>query len=328
MKRINITLVSPSKVLSAYKSDSEYQAWIDSCIAQGVWGSVGNYSIEVLDATAELEAKRQALESTPKSTFDSHANNQSNPHSVTKAQIGLENVDNISAADLRDRSTHTGSQLASTISDFNEAAQDAVGNALLDSADINFNYPDVDNQITAELTTTGVTAGTYSLVTVDNKGRITAGSNTGSITRYSYVTTSTTSNSNATYTTVTQLTTDSLPAGLYRVSFRGRAQSGSTTNGTGIRVSNGTATVTTVNIAWAIAQGANGVSQKFQFDQIATNTNITSASANVANTDFAIAGDGVLRITTPGTLVIQLRSELNGTASSLLADSALTLELV
>lgn len=119
-----------------------------------------------------------------------------------------------------------------------------------------------------------------------------------------------------------------MPAGLYRVSFRGRCQSGSTTNGTGVRVSNGTATVTTVNIAWAISQGANGVSQKFQFDQIATNTNITTASAAAANTDFAILGDGVIRITTPGTLIVQLRSELNGTASSLLADSCFVLELV
>jgi hypothetical protein len=96
MKKINVTLVSPSKVLSAYKNDSEYQAWIDTCIAQGVWGASGNYSIEVLDATAELESKRQALESTPKSAFDSHANSTNNPHSVTKAQIGLSEVDNTS----------------------------------------------------------------------------------------------------------------------------------------------------------------------------------------------------------------------------------------
>lgn len=325
MKKINVTLISPSKVLSAYKNDSEYQAWIDGCIAQGVWGASGNYSIEVLDATAELEAKRQAAEVTPKSVFDLHANSTSNPHSVTKAQIGLENVPDV---DATLRSNHSGTQLSSTISDFNEAAQDAVGNALLDSEDINFSYPDVDNQITAQLTATGVVAGTYSLVTVDDKGRITAGSNTGSITRYSYATASTTSNSNATYTTVAQLTTASLPAGLYRVSFRGRGQSGSTTNGTGVRVSNGTATVTMVNIAWAISQGANGVSQKFQFDQIATNTNITTASAAAANTDFAILGDGLIRITTSGTLIIQLRSELNGTASSLLADSCFILELV
>lgn len=47
-----------------------------------------------------------------------HKADTANPHSVTKAQIGLSNVDNVSAANLRDRSTHTGQQLASTISDF------------------------------------------------------------------------------------------------------------------------------------------------------------------------------------------------------------------
>jgi pectin methylesterase-like acyl-CoA thioesterase len=180
----------------------------------------------------------------------------------------------------------------------------------------------------ATLANSGVVAGTYSLVTVDSKGRVTFGSNTGSITRYSYFTTSPNVNSNATYTTVAELTTASLPTGLYRVSFRGRAQSASTTNGTGVRISNGTAVVSTVAVSWAIAQGANGVSQKYQYDQTAANTNVTSTSANAANTDFAITGDGVIRITSAGTLVIQLRSELNGTASTLLADSSLVLELL
>jgi hypothetical protein len=99
MKRINVTLVSSGQVLSSYKNNSEYQSWIDTCIAQGVWGASGNYTIEVVDATAELEAKRQAIEATPKFAFDSHANSTSNPHSVTKSQIGLSNVDNTSDAE-------------------------------------------------------------------------------------------------------------------------------------------------------------------------------------------------------------------------------------
>lgn len=47
-----------------------------------------------------------------------HTGNTSNPHAVTKAQVGLGSVDNVSASSLRDRTTHTGSQTASTISDF------------------------------------------------------------------------------------------------------------------------------------------------------------------------------------------------------------------
>ncbi len=44
---------------------------------------------------------------------------------VTKSQIGLGSVDNVSAVSLRDRSTHTGTQPASTISDFDLAAMTA-----------------------------------------------------------------------------------------------------------------------------------------------------------------------------------------------------------
>lgn len=327
MKKVNVYVNSILR-WAAYKKDDEYQAWIDYAVANNLWGQPGSYTVEVVDATVELEQKRLQNEAAKKQDFDSHVNNTSNPHSVTKDQIGLGSVDDISSADLRDRLTHTGTQLSSTISDFNEAAQDAVGNSLLDSADINFTYPDPQNQITAELTQTGVVAGTYSLVSVDSKGRITGGSNTGSITRYSTINGATATNSNATYTTVASLTTVSLPVGLYKISFRGRGQSGSTTNGTGIRLSNGTATISTINIAWNITQGANGVSQKFQFDQIAANTNVTSASAAAANTDFGISGEGIVRITVAGTLLIQLRSELNGTASSLLADSFLEVTLV
>lgn len=42
---------------------------------------------------------------------------------LDKSAVGLSNVDNVSAANLRDRSTHTGTQLASTISDFTTAVQ-------------------------------------------------------------------------------------------------------------------------------------------------------------------------------------------------------------
>jgi len=114
------------------------------------------------------------------------------------------------------------------VTDFVEAAQDAVGTALLDSADIDFSYPDVSNQITAVLTTSGAAAGTYggtSLVnlTVDNKGRITSVSNAGSLALgdnfedfSDLVTFTTTSNVNQVAAT---FTTASKEIGRYRVGF-------------------------------------------------------------------------------------------------------------
>lgn len=47
-----------------------------------------------------------------------HLADTANPHSVTKAQVGLGSVDNVASATLLARANHTGTQLAATISDF------------------------------------------------------------------------------------------------------------------------------------------------------------------------------------------------------------------
>lgn len=130
----------------------------------------------------------------------------------------------------RNRSNHTGTQLSSTISDFNEAAQDAVGNILTNSADINFNYNDAGNSISSLLTTTGVSAGTYGtpstfpIVTVDNKGRITniTTDTVSAIFGSSFFNAESLGLSTVASTTFTNkvtLTTTSVPAGTYRVGW-------------------------------------------------------------------------------------------------------------
>lgn len=92
------------------------------------------------------------------------------------------------------RANHTGTQLSTTISDFDEAAQDAVGGILTDTNSVDMTYDDGNNQIKADvkvvaaggieiqatgiqLTATGVGAGTYTKVTVDVKGRVTTATN-------------------------------------------------------------------------------------------------------------------------------------------------------
>lgn len=329
MKKINVTILASGKILSAYKKNEEYQSWIDSCIASEVWGKINDYTIDVIDATEELELKRQEKETATKIYVDNHINNKSNPHEISKEQVGLGNVDNVSAGELRDRSSHTGTQLASTISDFIESAQDAVGNALLNSSDINFSYPDIDNKITASLTDSGVISGSYSLVSVDSKGRVVSGSNNSStVTKFSYFTSSTTSRAGQTFITVQGLVTDSLPIGLYAIRFFGRLQSGGNTNGTGLRLNVETAEVSTCNINWFIDQGTNGTQQTYQYSQLDTSINITSASPPSANTTFNAQARGVVRIISPGSLKVEIRSELNNTSSSILADSYITLELI
>lgn len=90
------------------------------------------------------------------------------------------------------RADHTGTQLASTISNFEIAAQQSVGAILTDTYSVDFTYDDANHQIKAalilasgsgleitstgvRLTDTGVSAGTYPKVTVDAKGRVTTG---------------------------------------------------------------------------------------------------------------------------------------------------------
>lgn len=112
--------------------------------------------------------------------IDSHIASTSNPHAVTKAQVGLGSVDNTSdlskpistatqtalnlkydasnpngyetptqlnARDTanRARANHTGTQLASTISDLNETVQDMMSTFLQDSASVDFTYNDAGN---------------------------------------------------------------------------------------------------------------------------------------------------------------------------------------
>ncbi len=70
--------------------------------------------------------------------------------------IGL-GVDPALQAALRDRATHTGTQLSPTISDFREAVEDAVAAFLLPGANVSLTYNDVGNSLTIAVTGGGLT---------------------------------------------------------------------------------------------------------------------------------------------------------------------------
>lgn len=137
---------------------------------------------------------------------------------------------------------------------------------------------------------------------------------------YEYVTTVTQTSTSTTYANVTELTSASLAVGLYSFKVVGICQSTATKTGIGLRIGQATATLSTCVGKCFISQDANGKSQSFQYDQLTSTTNVTSVSVTTANTNFVVLGFGTFRVTSAGTVAVQIRSE-TGTAVSIRADS-------
>ena len=198
------------------------------------------------------------------------------------------------------------------------------------SPDIDLVYPDENGKISASLTSTGVSAGFYNNFEVDSKGRIISATNVvvaGSST-YSYNTTGSNSTTLTSFINIPGLTTDSLGAGLYRFRFIALAQSSATTTGIGVRFVPTSASVSTIYAKYWISQSVPGTTQAFEYDQVSQNTNVTSASAASTTNGFVIMGEGMVRITSPGTASMQFKSEVADSAVSISADANLFLELV
>lgn len=177
-----------------------------TAIAGLVTTSLGRSLLTIADAAAG----RSILSAASQASLTAHVSDTSNPHGTTKAQVGLGLVDNVSAASLRDRSTHTGNQPATSItglapvatsgsyadlsnkpaipsiaglattgdvvaastldrdranhtgvqssasiSDFAEAAQDAVAALLTQGAGVTLAYNDAGNTLTVSSTGSG-----------------------------------------------------------------------------------------------------------------------------------------------------------------------------
>lgn len=116
-------------------------------------------------------------------------------------------------------------------------------------------------------------------------------------------------------TTVTELISATLPVGTYRWIFRALAQSTAATTGLGFRIVPISASVTTIFGKFQIAQGVNGLSNNFGYDQLNAAINVTSASVDVINTDLLAFGEGIVNVSVAGTIGIQLRSETTNAVS-------------
>ena len=86
---------------------------------------------------------------------------------------------NSSDAQLRDRSTHTGSQTAGTISDFSEAVDDRVAGLLVAGTNVSLNYNDVANTLTINATGGGGGGSGANLSTTLSPTNVIVNSDTG-----------------------------------------------------------------------------------------------------------------------------------------------------
>lgn len=140
---------------------------------------------------------------------------------------------------------------------------------------------------------------------------------------YDIITTSIQTTTSNTYSNITELTTVSLEPGLYAVRLRGIMQSTATNTGVGLKLINGSATISELNINWTFSQGGAGTDKNYEYSQLAVGDNGTSTGVVTANVNFPVAGDGIMRITVGGTVIIQFRSENNGTGVSIRPNSTL-----
>ena len=158
---------------------------------------------ERIDATnSNLTALRESTESALSnqqesinnidSTLNSHITNQNNPHNVTKAQVGLDKVDNTSDNEKTVKEAGKVTQKLRFMGALDGGGSTAVSYDGSKDTSVTLNGDDFlmgnessvgSQSVSYELKKTGVTAGAYNGITVDEKGRVTAAQDKGYATK-------------------------------------------------------------------------------------------------------------------------------------------------
>lgn len=156
-----------------------------------------------IDATnSNLTALRESTESALSnqqesindidSTLNSHIANQSNPHNVTKAQVGLDKVDNTADNEKTVKEAGKVTQKLRFMGALDGGGLAAVSYDGSKDTSVTLNGDDFlmgnessvgSQSVSYELKKTGVTAGAYNGITVDGKGRVTAAEDKGYATK-------------------------------------------------------------------------------------------------------------------------------------------------
>ncbi|MBP7806960.1 hypothetical protein KA047_00495 [Candidatus Saccharibacteria bacterium] len=124
----------------------------------GTWGDVLNEFLEVAHETdgnlKEHAASHKGDGSDPIAVAsDTVSGLMSNADKTKLDAVATAATANATDAQLRDRATHTGTQTASTVSDFSEAVDDRVNSLLVAGDNVTLNYDDTANTLTVNAPT-------------------------------------------------------------------------------------------------------------------------------------------------------------------------------
>ena len=140
---------------------------------------------------------------------------------VTAGTYGSASTHPVIIVDAKGRitsATNTTIAIASTqVTDFNEAVQDSASSMITNGVHtgITATYTDASDYLSLALTSTGVSAGTYNTVTVDVKGRVSAGSNAAYLTGNQSITVSGDATGSGTTSISLTLANTAVTAGTY-----------------------------------------------------------------------------------------------------------------
>ena len=153
-------------------------------------------------------------------------------------------------------------------------------------------------------------------------------SGTGWFYEFNIANTTIQSTTSSTYANLTEFVTPDLYPGNYILEFAGTFQSSATNTGIGLRLAQVTGTVSFVSINWRFSQAGNGTDKYYEYSQTSLADNVTSTATLSINTNYPAVALGIFSISSPGSVAIQIRSDVNGSAVSIRPTSILSIRKV
>lgn len=248
---------------------------------------------------------------------------------LDKNAVGLSNVPNV---DATARANHTGTQLASTISDFSSSVLSvlltgisfATNSAIVATDSVLVAFGKIQAQLNDHFGSGGsshaeATSSVAGFMSALDKSKL-----DGIISDViSFVTTALTNTSNVTFTTITELQIPVVAGKRYKFESYLLFDSNATNTGIGISLG-GTATGQLRAIAEAPVSNTAGTANKFSGPINAINGVMTTTGVGAVGTQYRCQIEGVFTATTNGFIYPQFRSETNGTQVRVNVDSCMT----